>query len=103
MQDIVKGLFADAEINKTHKLAAVNSINWARILAQITYYFHAYFSLLRSANFIEGSKLRFVVPTGNLPSANCQKASMLSLEQGTLETSWPDGSQLKWGFQCRNL
>ena len=64
-QDIVKALFADAEINKSHKLAAVNSINWARILAQITYYFHAYFSLLRSANFVEGSKLRFVVPTGN--------------------------------------
>lgn len=65
MQDIVKALFADSKINQTHKLAAVNSINWARILAQITYYFHAYFSVLRTANFGQDSKLRFVVPTGN--------------------------------------
>lgn len=52
-------------INKTQNLAAVNSINWARILAQITYYFHAYFSLLRSSSFKADSKVRFVVPTGN--------------------------------------
>src|SRR5205085_709813 len=36
-QEIVKALFADEEIRKTQHLAAVNSINWARILAQITY------------------------------------------------------------------
>ena len=65
-QDMVKALFADEDINQTHKLGAVNSINWARILAQITYYFHAYFDLLRLPTFDpEKSKLRFVVPTGN--------------------------------------
>ncbi|KAF2137516.1 uncharacterized protein K452DRAFT_235719 [Aplosporella prunicola CBS 121167] len=64
-QDFVKALFADEEINKTHRLAAVNSINWARILAQITYYFHAYFSLVRSPAFTSGDHVRFVVPTGN--------------------------------------
>ncbi|TKA68852.1 hypothetical protein B0A49_08082 [Cryomyces minteri] len=64
-QDFVKALFADPDINETHKLAAVNSINWARILAQITYYFHSYFSLIRSPKFTAGSKTRFVVPTGN--------------------------------------
>lgn len=64
-QDFVKALFGDADINKTHKLAAVNSINWARILAQITYYFHAYASLLKSGRFSAGQKVRFVVPTGN--------------------------------------
>lgn len=64
-QDFVKALFQDEDINKTHKLAAVNSINWARILAQITYYFHSYSSLLRSGRCIPGSKVRFVVPTGN--------------------------------------
>lgn len=63
----MKALFADPEINKTQKLAAVNSINWARILAQITYFFHAYFSLVNSPGFAEGSKLRFVVPTGKSP------------------------------------
>ncbi|KAF2189579.1 threonine synthase-like protein [Zopfia rhizophila CBS 207.26] len=64
-QDFVKALFADPEINKTHRLAAVNSINWARILAQITYYFHSYFTLIRSPSFLPASTIRFVVPTGN--------------------------------------
>ncbi|KAF2276028.1 tryptophan synthase beta subunit-like PLP-dependent enzyme [Westerdykella ornata] len=64
-QDIVKALFADPEINKDLKLAAVNSINWARILAQITYYFHSYFALIRRHSFLPGSTIRFVVPTGN--------------------------------------
>ncbi|KUI67995.1 Threonine synthase [Cytospora mali] len=66
-QDIVKALFADPDANSTLKLGAVNSINWARILAQIVYYFHAYFSLVKSgsADFKLGDKARFVVPTGN--------------------------------------
>lgn len=64
-KDFVKALFADPEINKTHRLAAVNSINWARILAQITYYFHAYFNLIKSPSFLPASTVRFVVPTGN--------------------------------------
>ena len=64
-QDFVKALFGDPDMNSTHKLAAVNSINWARILAQITYYFHSYASLLHSGRFKPGSKVRFVVPTGN--------------------------------------
>ena len=64
-QDFVKALFQDPEINKTHKLAAVNSINWARILAQITYYFFAHAALLKSGRFVPGRKVRFVVPTGN--------------------------------------
>jgi len=64
-QDLVKALFADPETNKTHNLAAVNSINWARILAQITYYFHSYFSLTNSSSFKQGDQIRFVVPTGN--------------------------------------
>ncbi|KAI9731395.1 MAG: threonine synthase [Cirrosporium novae-zelandiae] len=63
-QDIVKALFADDEIKKTQHLAAVNSINWARILAQITYYFYSYFSLLKNES-TSPSKVRFVVPSGN--------------------------------------
>lgn len=42
----------------------MNSINWARILAQITYYFHSYFSLCRQTSESDPS-VRFVVPTGN--------------------------------------
>jgi threonine synthase len=62
-QDYVKALFADPEMNKIHHLAAVNSINWARILAQITYYFYSYFQLLRQNPNVK--EVRFVVPTGN--------------------------------------
>lgn len=65
-QDIVKALFADDDANKALNLGAVNSINWARILAQIVYYFHSYFALAKSSpNFKFGDKIRFVVPTGN--------------------------------------
>ncbi|KAK6345990.1 threonine synthase [Orbilia blumenaviensis] len=61
-QDIVKELFADSAFNALHKLGAVNSINWARILAQIVYYFHSYFAIQRSH---PGTTPRYVVPTGN--------------------------------------
>ncbi|RAK78673.1 threonine synthase THR4 [Aspergillus fijiensis CBS 313.89] len=64
-QDFVKALFADPELNSTHNLAAVNSINFARILAQISYYFYSYLSLTKSPSFNKDSKLRFVVPSGN--------------------------------------
>lgn len=65
-QDFVKALFADPDINSTHRLAAVNSINWARILAQISYYFASYFSLVRSLpSSSTPPQIRFVVPTGN--------------------------------------
>ncbi|WEW56229.1 threonine synthase [Emydomyces testavorans] len=65
-QDIVKALFGDSDTNQALKLGAVNSINFSRILAQIVYYFHSYFSLVkRSSTFKLGDKVRFVVPTGN--------------------------------------
>ncbi|KAF8453459.1 tryptophan synthase beta subunit-like PLP-dependent enzyme [Terfezia claveryi] len=68
-QDTVKSLFSDREFNKLHNLGAVNSINWARILAQITYYFYSYFSLARKLNLTspDPSVLDpiYVVPTGN--------------------------------------
>lgn len=64
-QDFVKALFADPKINKTHRLAAINSINFSRILAQTTYYFSSYFALIRSPSFVSGATIRYVVPTGN--------------------------------------
>lgn len=60
-QSIVKTLFSDSEFNATHRLGAINSINWARILAQIVYYFSAYFQLSKEKR----GKVQFVVPTGN--------------------------------------
>ena len=62
-QDFVKAAFGDPEMNSIHHLAAVNSINWARILAQITYYFYSYFTLLKSNPDLK--PVKFVVPTGN--------------------------------------
>ncbi|KAL8930730.1 MAG: hypothetical protein Q9208_000271 [Pyrenodesmia sp. 3 TL-2023] len=65
-QDFVKALFADPVINKTQSLGAVNSINWARILAQIVYYVSSYLSLSRSNSFnASNDQVRFIVPTGN--------------------------------------
>lgn len=64
-QDTVKALFADPETNRKHKLAAVNSISWARINAQTVYYFHAYFLLLNSPDYDPNKNLDFVVPSGN--------------------------------------
>ncbi|KAF9011842.1 tryptophan synthase beta subunit-like PLP-dependent enzyme [Cyathus striatus] len=67
-QDIVKALFADREFNATHRLGAVNSINWARILAQTVYYFLSYFHLklqLPAGTNIDDVEVQYVVPTGN--------------------------------------
>jgi threonine synthase len=59
-QDLVKALFADAELRQALNLAAVNSINWARIAAQTVYYFAAGAALGAPAR-----PLSFSVPTGN--------------------------------------
>lgn len=64
-QDVVKSLFSHPVLSKSHNLGAVNSINWARILVQIVYYFHSYFNLLRSLPAGSQPKIRYVVPTGN--------------------------------------
>jgi threonine synthase len=59
-QNIVNTLFADADFRQQHHLVAVNSINWARILAQVVYYFYAALRLGAPAKAIS-----FAVPTGN--------------------------------------
>ncbi|KAI9322828.1 threonine synthase [Dichotomocladium elegans] len=68
-QDMVKTLFGNKAFNDKHHLGAVNSINWARILAQTVYYFQAYFLLHRSLNIEPSSDeaihMHFSVPTGN--------------------------------------
>ena len=57
---MVKTLFADAEFRKQKHLLAVNSINFARVLAQIVYYFYAALRLGAPA-----AEINFTVPTGN--------------------------------------
>lgn len=60
-QEIVKTLFQDLEFKSEYSLGAVNSINWARILAQMTYYVSAYLKVTSTP----GQKVTFSVPTGN--------------------------------------
>jgi len=60
-QNMVKALFNDLEFKEKYALGAVNSINWARVLAQVVYYFHAYFRV--AENLTE--QVIFSVPTGN--------------------------------------
>lgn len=63
-QDIVKALFSEPDFNAKHRLGAINSINFARILAQIVYYFSAYFQLVKQLG-TSSPDVQFVVPTGN--------------------------------------
>lgn len=58
-QSLMKGLFADAEAKSILALGAVNSVNWARVLAQIVYYGYA------SLKFAGAEPVSFCVPTGN--------------------------------------
>jgi threonine synthase len=58
-QEIVKSLFNDLDFKKEHALGAVNSINWARVLAQVVYYFYAW------GRLPEQKEVTFSVPTGN--------------------------------------
>jgi len=61
-QNIVKALFADLGFKKEYNLGAVNSINWARILAQTVYYVYAYLKVTPPGS---NEKVSFSVPTGN--------------------------------------
>jgi len=60
-QDIVKSLGADATFKERYALGTVNSINWARIAAQVVYYFKGYFAVARTV----GESVDFAVPSGN--------------------------------------
>jgi len=61
-QRIVKALFSDLDFKSEYHLGAVNSINWARILAQTVYYFYAWGRLSGGDS---GRPIGFSVPTGN--------------------------------------
>ena len=60
-QDVVKAVAGDVEFKERHAIGAVNSINWARIVAQVVYYFKAYFAVTQSND----DMVSFAVPSGN--------------------------------------
>ncbi|MBS3734768.1 MAG: threonine synthase [Phycisphaerae bacterium] len=61
-QRIMKTLAGDLDFKRRYALGAVNSVNWARVLAQIVYYFKAAFDVQRATG---AERVRVCVPTGN--------------------------------------
>lgn len=69
-QDGVKKIFADKSIRRQldklgMKLSSANSINWGRLVPQITYYFTGYIELLNAKQIKLGDEVNICVPTGN--------------------------------------
>src|SRR5438132_1080136 len=60
-QDIVKAVSNDLDFKRKHRIGTVNSINWARLMAQVVYYFAGYFQATSS----NSDKVSFTVPSGN--------------------------------------
>jgi threonine synthase len=60
-QDMVKAVSADAAFKAKYRIGTVNSINWARLVAQAVYYFKGYFAATRSND----EEVSFAVPSGN--------------------------------------
>jgi threonine synthase len=60
-QDIVKAVSNDLAFKRRHRIGTVNSINWARLLAQVVYYFAGYFQATAS----DLDRVSFAVPSGN--------------------------------------
>ncbi|MDR2239445.1 MAG: threonine synthase [Zoogloeaceae bacterium] len=63
-QDIVKAVANDAAFKAQYKIGAVNSINWARVAAQIIYYFKGWFAATRDDGNND-EQVSFSVPSGN--------------------------------------
>ena len=87
-QDTVKSLFNDLEYRDRYNLSAVNSINWARLLPQIIYYFWAGLAL-----GVPNRKVSFSVPSGNFGnvfSAYAAKALGLPIENLVVATNTND-------------
>jgi len=60
-QDIVKAVSNDLAFKRAHRIGTVNSINWARLLAQVVYYFAGYFQATKAND----EQVTFAVPSGN--------------------------------------
>ncbi len=84
-QDMVKEINADADFKTRHRIGAVNSINWARLMAQVVYYFAAWLQI--SA---DGRPVSFAVPSGNfgnIAAGHVAKAMGLPIHRLILATN----------------
>jgi threonine synthase len=88
-QDIVKAVSNDLEFKRRHKIGTVNSINWARLLAQVVYYFAGYFQATRS----NAERVSFAVPSGNfgnICAGHVARSMGLPIERLVLATNEND-------------
>ena len=87
-QALVKQLFGDASFRESVNLAAINSINWARIVAQIVYYFYSAIAMGAPQR-----EMTFVVPTGNFGdvyAGYCAKLMGLPIKELAIATNQND-------------
>ncbi len=80
-QAVVKALFNDLEFKKTYHLGAINSINWARILAQVVYYVYSCLHVIRHEN---DKAMDFSIPTGNFGDIFAGYIAKNLLPEGTV-------------------
>lgn len=80
-QDIVKAVSNDLAFKRQHQIGTVNSINWARLLAQVVYYFAGYFQATQT----DDEQVDFTVPSGNFGNVCAgHVARMMGLPIGQL-------------------
>ncbi|MDO8946249.1 MAG: threonine synthase [Desulfocapsaceae bacterium] len=80
-QAIVKAIFNDIDFKKKYSLGAINSINWARVLAQVVYYVH---SCLHINRHEQDKAVDFAVPTGNFGDIFAGYIAKRMLPEGTI-------------------
>jgi threonine synthase len=80
-QAIVKAIFNNLEFKETYHLGAVNSINWARILAQVVYYVYSCLHVIKHEN---DKAMDFSIPTGNFGDIFAGYIAKHLLPEGTI-------------------
>ncbi len=80
-QAIVKSIFNDIEFKTQYRLGAVNSINWARILAQVVYYVYSSLHIIKHEN---DKTVDFSIPTGNFGDIFAGYVAKQLLPEGTI-------------------
>jgi threonine synthase len=80
-QAIVKAIFNDIDFKKQYSLGAINSINWARVLAQVVYYVHSCLHINRHEH---DKAVDFAVPTGNFGDIFAGYIAKRMLPEGTI-------------------
>jgi threonine synthase len=95
-QDVVKAVSADLPFKRRHAIGTVNSINWARLLAQVVYYFAGYFQATQHNH----QKVSFCVPSGNFGNVCAgHVARMMGLPIRTLVVATNENNVLHEFFQ----